>query len=973
LARHRVSGTVSPGRASFHPKQPGLVLLTLFPSAYVDNSLLTAVLIGVLVIWLLTEFYGWPQSGLVVPGYLAGVFVIQPRAGLVVLGEAILTYLLARLLARGLPRILPLDRTFGRNRFFLLLLVSVGVRLFVEGGSFSSLMAQLGVPIDSSFNSLGLVLVPLTANAMWRTGLFRGLPMVALPTITVYLLLLFVLLPHTNLSFAQFELTYEDLSRDFISSPRAYMLLLVGALMATHMAVRYGWDAGGIIIPGLLAITWVQPEKLLATMVEVAIIVFALRILQRLPPLRTANLTGMRPLILAFTAAYFVKLVLSYALADKYPGLRVTDLYGFGYLLSALIAVRCWRSASFPRVVFPALGISLAAFIVGTLLGVGLEQMRPLPTEKIAVAIDQRPGPAWRAATEIALAPAGSPDPTIQPELRDAWRVALTGSPFNGEHLRADLYPDGMLLHSGGQNLYGAAWLRPRSDQGLTIVVPDAASEPGLAEAAVVLTETLDAHALLLSPAPALLRQARSLGHAVLELRSGRSTLFSVARKLPEGIDLKRLSMVVPDLVPDWDLPGDYGADARLELNEDQLLAVALKRFDLPNPGLRLPLYDPHALPTPAADVRQSADPIPDLLFLRRAVLLPMLRARTGDQRWAQLAAAQAQRLDLVVAVDDEIISLGPSSDRSPPHFTLWLRRAGGDPLIFEVRAARRHYLAAEVARTWWAGTHAAALLVHDAGADLDAQALQRASTASPELSVLRALALDSPGSTVVSVDAYREDEFPGADAVISIGRPLGPGDQVPTYVDPVRLLVEGSGGKVAYYDGAYQRIRFYDPANPRDDVVRNAGGQYVTVYLSPLFRDRFATPSTSAALRTLLSGSDIELGSQVLDELLEAPALDPQIAEERFGRLLSSLARHATTGHPGELDRLSRLARQDDMQVWAFLDRDDGLPYLVVDGDDARLISAMARSRGELSPDPNHPPEVRLYGLSAALERSTQ
>ncbi len=928
-------------------------------------------LIGVILIWVLTELYGWPQSGLVVPGYLAGVFIIQPRAGLVVLAEAVITYGLAALLARGLPRIVPLDRAFGRNRFFLILLVSVAVRLFVEGGPFMSLLEHAGMPLSTPLNSLGLVLVPLTANAMWRTGLFKGLPMVAAPTLLVYLLLLGFLLPHTNLSFAQFELTYEDLSRDFISSPRAYMLLLIGAMMATHMAVRYGWDAGGIIIPGLLAITWVQPEKLAATLVEVLLIVGALRAIQRLPVIRTANLTGMRPLVLAFTASYVVKLLLSFGLSDKYPGLRITDLFGFGYLLPALIAVRCWRYGSLPRVIFPAIAISLAAFLAGTTIGVGLEQLRPLPVERITASIDQRAGPAWAAITEVTLPPAEFPDTTVMIELRDAWKVASTGAPFTGDFLRADVYPDGVVLHSGGHNLFGAAWLRSFSHPDLVVVVPDAASAPGLAEAGVALAEVLDASVLLLSPAQALRRQAQAPGMAVLELHTAPASSFTVARRLPDAIDLKRLSAVMPDLVPSWDLPSDAQAHARLLLDEDAVLELALRRFDGEPVGERLPLYEPDGQPIAVPpSTERPLDRVPDLLHLRRAVVEPLLLARQGDERWLRVAAAQAERLGLVVSADPELITLGPAEGKPPPRFTLWLRRVGGDPTIYEVRAARRHHLAAEVARTWWAGTEASAMLVHDAGADLDAQAVQRAATRSPELSVLRALVLDRPGSTVISVDAYREDEFPGADAVLSIGRPLAEGDRVPDFLEPVRRLVEGSGGSVVHYDGAFQRIRFYDPSNPRAEAVRYAGGQYVTVYLSPLFRDRFATPETSAALRSLLQSSNIQLSEGVLEEMLTAPSMDLTLAAERYHSLLVSLARNASTGHPGELDRLQRLARSRGMQVSAFLDRDDGLPYLVIEDRENRLISALARAGGELADDPADSAQVRLYGLTAALQR---
>jgi hypothetical protein len=456
---------------------------------------------------------------------------------------------------------------------------------------------------------------------------------------------------------------------------------------------------------------------------------------------------------------------------------------------------------------------------------------------------------------------------------------------------------------------------------------------------------------------------------AILELTSGRASSFTVKRRLPDAIDLKRLSAAIPQLVPAWDLPSNAPADAQLQVDEGTLLDLALRRFDGDTAPERIALYQPEGLPVPEkADDTSRPDAVPDLLFLRRAVVDPLLRARTGDVRWIRVAAAQADRLGLQISVDDELITMGPVQDKDPPRYTLWLRRVGGEPVVYEVRAARRHHLAAEVARTWWAGTGSFAILVHDAGADLDAQALQRASTRSPELSILRALVLDKPGATVVSVDAYREDEFPGADAVISIGRPLGSGDRVPAWIEPVRMLVEGSGGSVVWYDGDYQRIRFYDPSNPRAEVVRYAGGQYATVYLSPLFRERFATPDTSSALRSLLLGSRIELRDAVLDDLLAAPTADTADAAERHGSLLGSLARNAHTGHPGELDRLQRLAREQGMEVWAFLDRDDGLPYLVIEGHERRLVAALARASGELTDNPRDTAQVRLYGRTAAL-----
>ena len=104
-------------------------MLEIFPSALVDNSLLTAVLVGVVVLWFLAERLGWPATGLVVPGYVGAVLCIRPEAALVIILEAVVTYGIAVFVGRVLPRYLPWDATFGRDRFFLIILASVLVRV----------------------------------------------------------------------------------------------------------------------------------------------------------------------------------------------------------------------------------------------------------------------------------------------------------------------------------------------------------------------------------------------------------------------------------------------------------------------------------------------------------------------------------------------------------------------------------------------------------------------------------------------------------------------------------------------------------------------------------------------------------------------------------------------------------------------------------------------------------------------------
>lgn len=143
-------------------------MISLFPSAVLDSSILTSVLIGLLVTWILQETLGWNFTGIVVPGYLASILVIQPLTGAVVAFEAILTCLVVRAISDGVPRRWLWTPLFGRDRFFLIMAVSVAVRLLFEGGGFGMVLPQLGDEA-TELHSIGLVLVPLAANALWRT------------------------------------------------------------------------------------------------------------------------------------------------------------------------------------------------------------------------------------------------------------------------------------------------------------------------------------------------------------------------------------------------------------------------------------------------------------------------------------------------------------------------------------------------------------------------------------------------------------------------------------------------------------------------------------------------------------------------------------------------------------------------------------------------------------------------------------
>jgi hypothetical protein len=363
----------------------------LFPASGFDQSATTPVFLGVLVSWFFTETFGWVFAGLVVPGYLAALFMIDPRAATIDVLEAVLTYAVARVLGEHLARTGLTSRLFGRERFFLVVLVSILVRLGVEGVALQRLAPQT----PAAF-SIGLVVVPLTANACWKTGLGRGLAQNGVPTLIVYLLLRFVLMPYTNLSLATFSLATENIAASFLSAPKAYILVLTGAVLGAAANLRYGWDFNGILIPALLALIVVDPLKLTATLVEVVVLVAAARALLAITPLGRWNIEGPRRLVLFFAIDYALRFGIAAVIGRRLPGADVVDLMGFGYLLPTLLAVKISQTGISALVLLPAFTVSFGAFALGTVVGFGATALDG-PTAR-ARAVGLRPIP--RAPTD---------------------------------------------------------------------------------------------------------------------------------------------------------------------------------------------------------------------------------------------------------------------------------------------------------------------------------------------------------------------------------------------------------------------------------------------------------------------------------------------------------------------------------------------------------------------------------------------
>lgn len=335
----------------------------------------TAVLVGLVVTWFWTERIGGVFAGFAVPGYLGAIAMVAPASAATLVLEAILTYALVWLCGEFLPRFGLWARVFGRERFLLFVGASIPVRLLVEGLASDGLSLVLGPILPSGagdgFFSVGLVLVPLLANIFWKPGLVRGMLQIGGTTLLTVGALTLVVMPLLGLEFSSFFLSFEDIARAFLAVPKVYILLLCTAVVATWTAERYGWNAGGLLAPALLGLLVLEPTKLLSTVVEIVVLFALYRVVTSLPLVRNLELAGARRLVAMYLMAWVLKLSFAWVGLQLELPVATWDLYGFGYLLSSLVAVRCLDLRPLGRVLVP-LGLNLGA---GAGVGLGISTL----------------------------------------------------------------------------------------------------------------------------------------------------------------------------------------------------------------------------------------------------------------------------------------------------------------------------------------------------------------------------------------------------------------------------------------------------------------------------------------------------------------------------------------------------------------------------------------------------------------------
>ena len=361
---------------------PDLWPLPIFPEGSLASSIITTVWVGVMVVCFFNLRFGWVLSGLVVPGYMVPLWMIKPWAALVTTLEGVLTYAVVWVLSERLSRLGLWSSFFGRDRFFAILLVAVGVRLGVDSLLLPELAQWLGIrgygalDYQNSLQSVGLVVAALIANQLWKPGLVRGsVPLVVTTVLTWVLIELLILT--TNFSIGSLHYLYEDFAGSIEASPKFYILLLATALAASRLNLNYSWDFNGIMVPALLTLQWYQPEKIVSTLVEAWVILVLARLVLQTRWLARTNLEGARKLLLFFNIGFAYKFVLGFTLPLFGFDGKISDAFAYGYLLSTLLAMRMHDKnyiLQLPRVV---LQTSLIALAGASLLGYALTQLHP--------------------------------------------------------------------------------------------------------------------------------------------------------------------------------------------------------------------------------------------------------------------------------------------------------------------------------------------------------------------------------------------------------------------------------------------------------------------------------------------------------------------------------------------------------------------------------------------------------------------
>ena len=346
----------------------------LFPEGGLAGSLITTVAIGIFVSAFFNLRFGWVLSGFIVPGYLAPLIIHKPIVAMIDIIEGICAYFLAYLTSRLYSFFKLTNSFFGKDSFYNTFLSSIFIRVVFSFFLLPSLYVWLSssygifIPYEDHFQSFGIIIIALIANQFWVPGFRKGIIPLAVIILVTYLIMRFGLMEWTNFRISEINYLYDAAYYSLFGSYKSYVILLVTSLISARMSLRYGWEHGGILVASLLALQWYSPLNVILTLFEALLIYCVALGLFRISFFETANISRAREIVLFFSIGYLYKVLLSWFMFFVLPGVKIIDLYGFGYLLSTLIAIKMYNSRMPLRVLSAIVQTSVFGVVLGTII-----------------------------------------------------------------------------------------------------------------------------------------------------------------------------------------------------------------------------------------------------------------------------------------------------------------------------------------------------------------------------------------------------------------------------------------------------------------------------------------------------------------------------------------------------------------------------------------------------------------------------
>ena len=598
-------------------------VLPILPDGSLASSVVTTVWAGVLVVCFLNLRFGWVLSGLVVPGYIVPLLIIKPLSAIVVLVEASLAYGIFYALSERLSGPRSWSSFFGRDRFMGLILVTVVVRLVMDGWllpiAANELRATYGWNIEwaNSLHSFGLIVIALLANQMWKPGYIRGFAQSLVMIGLTFVLVRYGLMELTNFRIGSVAYLYEDFATSIFATPKAYIILIATCFIASRLNLQYGWDFSGILIPALLALQWYQPWKIATSIVEALVIFFLASALLSSRLFAGSTIEGARKILLFFNISFAYRLALGHGLEWAEVEYSPTDLYGFGYLLPTLIALKAHEKGILPRVLRSTVQTSLGGALIGSAIGFLLtvavpraDATRPA-TQRGSAEAPVRPARLVAAAIGAAYVEAAR-DGVRGVSLRSPGRIRhalqLIESGRTGKETRHLLDDAGYSLRrttTGGwvalpQDASGATFLfNPSPDRQGCVKLEQPLASPLLGMAALALYNRLEARWLAIgdgrprartnSGSSPLIAAEDSIGPCLrIEARREGPAIIGLAGNTASRLNLSTLGKSFPEL--QTRLFGDIEQSSYLLLSPEAIdsLLAQQQSVNLPGTGSQL-------------------------------------------------------------------------------------------------------------------------------------------------------------------------------------------------------------------------------------------------------------------------------------------------------------------------------------------------------------------------------------------------